>query len=876
MVDASSFWLANPGGGSFYNGVATQSLRFNDSDDANLKFDPSGTGNQKTWVCSAWVKKTANGNNTDGGNDRYVFNTFTAGNNANCAVMGFRNDKPFYSTFSVEVLVATQVCRDTSAWYHVVWALDTTQATATNRLQIYINGSKITSFSVDARANAYLDQDNDLAINNGNEVRIGDAGASGSRQNMAGYIAEMNFIDGQSFFSDTSGTANSSFNINSFGELKNGVWIPKDTSGLTFGTNGFRLDFADNAVDAPENEGTEDTDNIGSDSSGEHNNFTATNIVAADCAMPDSPENNFCTLNPLANLNHGSVHAAVHSEGSLKAVSSGSSASHLHGTFRINDFLTDGCYFEARVVSIDTSRFYFGVIDPHSFTGANVASYQNTQKALMNHLNAIYSDADVVGNNTFTPDTATEIGADDIIGVAVKGDDVWFHINGVYTRNSSDALGNPSTGANPAITAITDIAGTDYFPYFGYASSYIVNFGQDPSFAGVLTGSDVGDETPDEGAGVFKYAVPTGFKAICSANLPEPTIGPNSSSQATDYFKPVLYSGLNSTAQNVTVGFQPDWVWIKTRNAAISNMLYDSNRGETKFLQADAVGAEGTGADSLTDFTPSDGTIGFSLGADSSTTAVNNNGKTYVSWNWKANGGTATATISESGDNPAAVVQANPTAGFSLITYTGTGDSGTIAHGLSAVPTMMIIKNRDVADAWAVYHGANTAAPGTDYLVLNTNAATADAATYWADTAPTSSVFTVHDAHNVNADGEKYVAYVFADVEGYSKMGSYVGNGSANGQFVYTGFDVSFLMRKRTDSAGDWVITDSARDPDNVSDENMYANLNYVEYSGTETQFDFLSNGFKMRGTWASTNASGATYIYMAFAKNPFKYANAR
>ena len=276
----SSQWFANPGS-SFYNDVATTSLRFNDSDDANLKFDPSGAGNRKTWTCSAWVKKTNIGNNTDGGNDRYIFNTFTAGNNANCAVMGFRSDKLFYSTYGVEVLVANQLQRDTSAWFNVQFVLDTTQAVAANRLKIYLNGNQITSFSVDNRANAYLNQNEDLAINNGNEVRVGDAGASGSRQNMAGYLSDVNFIDGLAL------------TPSSFGELKNGVWIPKDTSGLTFGTNGFRLKFDQVGV------GTASTSTIGADTSGNNNHFTSANIIASDCALPDSPENNFCILNLL-------------------------------------------------------------------------------------------------------------------------------------------------------------------------------------------------------------------------------------------------------------------------------------------------------------------------------------------------------------------------------------------------------------------------------------------------------------------------------------------------------------------------------------------------------------------------------------------------
>ena len=310
-------------------------------------------------------------------------------------------------------------------------------------------------------------------------------------------------------------------------------------------------------------------------------------------------------------------------------------------------------------------------------------------------------------------------------------------------------------------------------------------------------------------------------------------------------------------------------MWSKSRSLAQNHHIHDSARGVELRLNAEANNAEISDGE-LKTFT-SDGFTFDTAGA------TNTNNATNVAWCWHANSGTATATISESGDNPAAVVQANPTAGFSLITYTGTGDAGTIAHGLGAVPTMMIIKNRDVADAWAVYHGANTAAPATDYLVLNTTAATADAATYWADTAPTSSVFTVHDAHNVNADGETYVAYVFAEVKGYSRMGSYIGNGAASGPFIYLGFRPAWVMMKRTDSGGGWHILDNKRAfAGNEIDVRLEADNTDAEGTGGPPHTDFLSNGFKLRTTFDNMNVAAGTYIYMAFAEQPFKYSNAR
>ena len=850
---------------NFYNETVTTSLRVNAGHTLTKAFGATPTS-ATTMSFGGWVKFS----------DQHYQNFFSATLGGSGVAQGFmRLDSNL--KFNVDSYdgsayffnyTTTRVFRDTSAWYHIWVQIDTTDGTAADRVKLYIDGVRETAF--DSPTHVSSGSSSVVAWNTNVTHYIGNTNATYA---LGGYVADWWFLDGQ----DVSP-------IDTVGEFKNGVFIPKEYS-ATFGNKGFHLKFIGTGTSTSSGSVANPT-NIGDDSSGQNNHWavTSSGILSHDANLPDSPENNFCTMGSSTMRRYGHSNVATMAEGNLKATTGGN-ATHAFGTMSIKQILANGLgvYFEMRCVTDGSPRCYFGIVaeqENNVCAAANAALYEYPLKFVIDSRGSILGGTQTngtaetnIGAGALSGDYSSifTVAAGDVMGVAIKSDGkVFISKNGTFV-NSLAGTSNPATGANPIHVIDTTL---DWFPINGYhESAWHANFGQDGSFSGTETS---GGETDSNGIGDFFSAVPSGFVCLSSVNMAETTIGPNSATQADDYFKPVLYSGLNSTAQNVTVGFQPDWVWIKTRNAAISNMLYDSNRGETKFLQADAVGAEGTGADSLTDFTPTDGTIGFSLGADSSTTAVNNNGKTYVSWNWKANGGTATATISESGDNPAAVVQANPTAGFSLITYTGTGDSGTIAHGLSAVPTMMIIKNRDVGDAWAVYHGANTAAPGTDYLVLNTNAATADAATYWADTAPTSSVFTVHDAHNVNADGEKYVAYVFADVEGYSKMGSYVGNGSADGTFVFTGFDVSFLMRKRTDSAGNWVITDSARDPDNISDENLYADLSYVEYSGTETQFDFLSNGFKMRGTWASTNASGATYIYMAFAENPFKYANAK
>jgi len=333
-----------------------------------------------------------------------------------------------------------------------------------------------------------------------------------------------------------------------------------------------------------------------------------------------------------------------------------------------------------------------------------------------------------------------------------------------------------------------------------------------------------------------------------------------------------IYTGNGNDGQAYTFDgnsdMQPDWLWVKNRSntGPYSGHIFDSSRGANKSFFPDADNAEATnssygylGAFQSDGFTVTSGSSGDER--------VNNNNDLYVMWGWKANGGTATATGSESGNNPAYSVQANTTAGFSIVTYTGTGAAGTVPHGLGAVPNVLLVKVRSAQDPWSVYHSANTSAPETDYLVLDSSAATADHSNRWNDTAPTSSVFTVEASGTVNLDAGTFVAYCFTEIQGYSKFGSYEGNGNTNGTFVYTGFSPAWVMVKRTDSGNNWHIHDNKRVTHNSNNKTLYANLSNVE--ATE-DFDMLSNGFKLRESGGGYNASGGDYIYMAFAHHPF------
>ena len=317
----------------------------------------------------------------------------------------------------------------------------------------------------------------------------------------------------------------------------------------------------------------------------------------------------------------------------------------------------------------------------------------------------------------------------------------------------------------------------------------------------------------------------------------------------------VLYTG-NNTGQSITgVGFQPDLVWNKSRGNTESHNVWDAVRGTTKGLVTNAGDAESTWATGLTSF-DSDG---FTVG---SLDSLNDNSLNFAAWCWKANGAGSANT---DGSINSTATSANTTAGFSIVKYTGTGSNATVGHGLGVAPKMILIKGV-AATWWFVYH-AGIPTPTTAKLNLNTNGHNNDAqASYWNSTAPTSSVFSLGTEGSVNTSGADYIAYCFADVAGYSKMGNYIGNSSTDGNFCYTGFKPKFLILKRDNGDDWWGLYDSVRSPYNVTKERIYPNTN--DAGADVTNVDFLSNGFKLRTTDGAINATGGTYIFMAFGQS--------
>lgn len=352
------------------------------------------------------------------------------------------------------------------------------------------------------------------------------------------------------------------------------------------------------------------------------------------------------------------------------------------------------------------------------------------------------------------------------------------------------------------------------------------------------------------------------YLSLSTTNLPDPVIDPAQNESPSDYFDIDTYTGTGATHERSNFTFQPDWLWIKRRSTADNHTSWDSMRGVNKVLKPNETGAEGTDATQISSFDAD----GFTLlsGGD-----VNASGQTFVAWCWKANG----SGVSNTDGSITSQVSANTKAGFSVCTYTGNNTNGaTFGHGLNSAPEMVIFKRRDSTGSWAVGH---TDLGWDGIVILNSDNAFNTGYNTFNSVAPSSSVVTLGNTGDANEG--TIVAYCFHSVEGYSKFGSYTGNGSADGPFVYTGFRPAFVMVKNASATGSWRLIDSSRSPENTSsqDATLYADLNLAE--GNTSNIDFLSNGFKwISETDSDVNTSGNTYIYACFAENPFKYANAQ
>jgi hypothetical protein len=773
----------------------TRSLRFNSADSAYLSRTPASAGNRKTWTWAGWVKfcRVPSGQNS-------LFNAKTGSGNANTGI-DFDSAGPvrfvIWNGSGVDALLTTsQVFRDFSAYYHFVVAVDTTQATSSNRVKIYVNGLQVTNFS----SSTYPSQNYDTAVNLAQEHNIG-RNVGTAAGHLDGYLADIHFIDGQAL------------DPTSFGEFSatTGVWVPIEYTG-TYGTNGFRLPLSDNSATT--------STTLGKDSAGS-NNWTPNNFSVASGSGNDSlvdvPTNgaqtdtgvggevrgNYCTLNPLKY--GGDIQAPTN--GNLDVTSVGSANGKILGTIGVS---SGKWYWEC--VPNSSDNIAFGITKDNTvlanYPGQDAVDY------------SYHNDGSKYSNNSGSAYGAT-FTTNDVIGVAFDADNGTLTF---YKNNSTQGLAYSGLTSGP------------YFPMVG-----------DPSSAPDISA------TVNFGQRAFAYTAPSGFKALNTANLPAPLV-----TKPSDLFDVKLYTGNGSTQTISGLGFSPDLVWIKNRAAADSHKLTDTVRGATEELESDTTAAEATNADGLTQFNSD----GFDLGDDDE---YNTSAEAYVAWAWDA----GSSTVTNTDGSISSQVRANASAGFSIVTYSGTLAADTVGHGLGVAPGMIIFKQRGSSiQDWRVYHSSVGAGKSAR---LNTTAAFATQTTDF--TAVSSTTFTLGVSSATNEGS--MIAYCFAPVAGYSSFGSYTGNGSADGPFVYTGFRPRWVMFKRTDSvsSGDWVIYDSARDPYNVCQNYLLPNS-----SGAEAAFanvDYLSNGFKLKST-GSINTSGGTWIYAAFAEHPFNFSRAR
>jgi len=650
-------------------------------------------------------------------------------------------------------------------------------------------------------------QNMNIAFNDTSVHRIGTQ--SNQISNTAdGYIAEVNFIDGYQYDPSYFG----------FTDPVTGIWMPKRYEG-TYGTNGYYLDFSDNSSAAA----------LGIDKSPNGNDFTVNNISVSagtgnDSSL-DTPSNNFCTMNPL--MMNGTEVAGTHSNGLLTWKSDNNYAT-TQATFPV----TTGkwyweCEMESQYVNIAgitrgtsaAENTYIGYDTNGNLFGFGYYYNDGTVKGTTDGLGTTSN------NNLATSQTTAANG--DILGIAsdIANGYLIFYKNGTH------------------IYTITGINNTfDWFPSFsayGTSATWHVNYGQRP----------------------FTYTPPVGHKSLCSKNL----LPDSSLLRPQKFFDSVTYTGNDSSQSITSLEFQPDLIWFKNRGGTNWHAWFDSVRGRAKGLASNKTNTEYTSSASndLVSFDIS----GFTLGSNENWGSVNGSSNNIVAWTWKAGGNSNTFNIDGVGYATAAAAgldggTATPTgasvntkAGFSILKYNGTANQS-ISHGLSQAPELTIEKELSNSTNWTV---TTTAIDDSlDYLYLNTSDAKAN---YTVDL-PTSSLVDI-------GRNNECIMYMWHSVPGYSKIGSYKGNGNANGSYVHLGFKPAWIIIKRTSLSGNsWAIIDNKRDPINPTTRQLFSNVENVEYT-TSTNFDFLSNGFKPRSSSVWFNASGHTYLYMAFAETP-------
>jgi len=947
-----------------------RSLRFNSADTPYLNRTPASASNRKTWTWSGWVKRSKLGTNnmlfmgrSNGTNyDQIRWNSddtiYFFGQNAG-ADSYRRNTTPVY--------------RDVSSWYHIVGVLDTTQATAANRVKLYINGVQVTAFSSSSDPTLNFDS----YVNTTSVHLVGGNNLDGMYSDQ--YMTEINFIDGQAL------------TPSSFGETDSatGVWKPKKYAG-TYGTNGFYLNFSDNS-------GTTAT-TLGKDSSGNGNNWTPNNfsvglvsskvlaITQATFAGSTTLSttiigsgtvnltgfggcgnisgSTFTGLSSITGLlNNWQTHTVYKNGVSLFTITGGSvyndggsqtaTQSRAAQTVTQNNVsVVNGdvisITFGANTATPSGGAYYGYPVGPPSLTitantGVSISDYSNTDSFVdsptaygtdtgvggevrgnyctLNPLNKSSNITLANGNLQWNGGGNSQSSSYSTMAIPSTGK--WYFEqtitntsggnwqSGVTSNLTRSASGSPADDSNgwgiitgsaggavykennnsltllynsaSSIGAVIGFAvdttnGKIWFsrngtwlegdPAAGTSASYTSSSMQAELMLYVC-GYDSNDQgNLNTGQRPFAYTAPSGFKALCTQNLSTPTIGATATTQANKYFDVQTYTGNGTNARVITTNLnEVGLAWVKIRSGVDDHRLANVLTGGNKHLKSNNTDPESTATTVIQAFSSNT----FTIGTDNS---VNVNGSTYVAWAWDAGSSTVTNTTG----TISAQVRANTTAGFSIVTYTGNGSTSstqTIGHGLGVKPAFIITKKRSSGTTdfnWSSWHKDLGGTNAGIWLNLTNGRNNS----MWTGQANISStVFVPADLNYNNVNGETYVNYVFAPVAGFSAFGSYTGNGSADGPFIYTGFRPRWVLVKASSTTSQWPIWDAARNPYNVAGDLLYPNLSNAELvSGFD--IDMVSNGFKFREAGGAGNDSAVTYIYAAFAESPFKYSLAR
>lgn len=761
-----------------------RSLRFRASASAYLNRTPASASNRTTWTWSGWVKIGAI-STSDNALFMALNNTSGAYNVNDWSGVFLRSGSSFDFIVgnggSVSGrLVTSQAFRDFSSWYHLVFTYDSTNATSTDRMRMYVNGSRVTAFSTAT----YPSINTNSYQNTTNSHFIGQSWLSGAPSNpFDGYLADVNFIDGQALTPSSFGSTNA----------LTGVWQPAPYTG-TYGTNGFYLDFEDTSTVAA----------LGTDFSGNGNTWTVNNVsltagVTFD-SMTDVPTltsaaaSNWCVMNAVEQT------GTALSNGNLRVSNTANSWVASKATFS----MPTGKWY---------AEFYFDAVGGFTQVGVFKTSTNLPAAGGTGYPGfspdgyAFQSDGNLYNNGGGTA-YGSSLTTGDILMVAMDADNskLFFGKNGTWFNSSDPAAGTNRAYAPVGVMSFVAAA-------YGNNNGATANFGQRP----------------------FAYTPPTGFVALNAYNLPDATI-----KKGSDNFNVVLDTGANIKTTAEALYPSNFFEWIKDRANANNHQLIDIVRGSTAVLQSNTTAAETTYT------APTGNSVGFA---------------------WKAGG----SAVSNTAGSITSQVSANASAGFSIVTYTGTGANATVGHGLGVAPSFIMFKSRNNVSNWIAYHASLGA---TKYIHPNLTAASNTLSTIFNNTAPTSSVFSLGSEATANGSGSTTVAYCWSEIAGFSKIGSYVGNGSADGVFVYTGFRPKFVIIKNADAVESWNILDSVRSDFNLADDLLFPNDSAAEAAAAG--IDFLSNGFKLRSTSAQSNANGQTHIFAAFAENPFRNSLAR